>query len=484
MYWIAAIVVTLYVVLFLFSRKSRRGKSPPGILGYFYPMAGFLFDILCHFGMTCTGNKQVRKDLKALNPGADEKQILEEYFIKKIALSLMLCLVGTILAVAVSYSVQSQKMINNGAVMRGSYEDGEKELTISAGFGSGERKEFQVTVYPTKLSKEETEELYNQFAQTLPEMILGENTSLDRVTASLTLEEAYENYPFLVEWKSGQVGIVNSLGEVSEVEEAIEIVLTATITFEEWEWQQEIPITVIPPTYSEEEQREKELEEMLEISERDSRLALEWKLPASFQGEDLVWEEIQEDYGPVFLVGAFVIAILVFILADKDLHDEVRLRQEGMRRAYPDVVQKLVLYLGAGMTVRGAFQKIASEHEKSSNEDCKTGHLRSIYDEICHMCRELQAGVSEGTAYEHLGRRTGVQEYLRLSTLLSQNLKKGNSTLLQRLQEESEKAYQERLQNSRKLGEEASTKLLLPMIMFLVVVMLVVMLPAFSSVGI
>ena len=73
---------------------------------------------------------------------------------------------------------------------------------------------------------------------------------------------------------------------------------------------------------------------------------------------------------------------------------------------------------------------------------------------------------------------------MRLSTLLMQNLKKGNSTLLERLAEEADKAGEEQLQSVRQLGEEAGTKLLLPMVMLLFVVMIMVMLPAFSSMGV
>ena len=90
----------------------------------------------------------------------------------------------------------------------------------------------------------------------------------------------------------------------------------------------------------------------------------------------------------------------------------------------------------------------------------------------------------EGEAYERLGKRTGLREYIRLCTLLTQNLKKGNAALLSRLQEEAQGASAERLQRSRKMSEEAGTKLLLPMIMMLVVVMVMIMLPAFSSMGI
>jgi Flp pilus assembly protein TadB len=129
-------------------------------------------------------------------------------------------------------------------------------------------------------------------------------------------------------------------------------------------------------------------------------------------------------------------------------------------------VAKLTLYLGAGLTVRSAFQRMAGEYEA----------------EIGFVCRQLQAGISEATAYEQLGKRTGVQEYIRLSTLLTQNLKKGNGDLLKRLREETKRAENEKIQTCKKLAEEASTKLLVPMVLFLVVVMVMVMLPAFLSV--
>ena len=103
------------------------------------------------------------------------------------------------------------------------------------------------------------------------------------------------------------------------------------------------------------------------------------------------------------------------------------------------------------------------------------------YEELLYTCRELRSGISEGLAYEHFGKRAGLQEYIRLSALLAQNLKRGNSTLLERLREEAEKSGQERLQESKKMGEEAGTKLLVPMVLMLAVVMAVIMIPAFSN---
>ena len=129
------------------------------------------------------------------------------------------------------------------------------------------------------------------------------------------------------------------------------------------------------------------------------------------------------------------------------------------------------------MTVRGSFIKIAVEGQKKSPE--KEGH--PAYEEMIFSCNELNAGVSEGLVYERFGSRSGLQEYARLATMLGQNLKKGNSALLQRLREETDKAMQESLQLRKKIGEEAETKLLIPMVMMLGIVMVLVMLPAFSA---
>ena len=52
---------------------------------------------------------------------------------------------------------------------------------------------------------------------------------------------------------------------------------------------------------------------------------------------------------------------------------------------------------------------------------------------------------------------------------------------MDRLREEADKAAQERLQQSRRLGEEAGTKLLIPMVLMLAVVMAMIMIPAISN---
>ena len=107
-----------------------------------------------------------------------------------------------------------------------------------------------------------------------------------------------------------------------------------------------------------------------------------------------------------------------------------------------------------------------------------------VYEELMLVCREMESGITETQAYEHFGQRCRLTQYRKCSALLSQNLKKGASGLLDALQKESEHAFEERKRNAREAGEKAGTKLLLPKMMMLVVVMVLIMVPAcFSFAG-
>lgn len=192
-------------------------------------------------------------------------------------------------------------------------------------------------------------------------------------------------------------------------------------------------------------------------------------------------EKYSEVEGIIFVVGGMVVAVSIYIMSDRDLHAKAEKKRYKMKCAYPDIVHKLVLYMGAGMTTRGALQKITQEYQ---GREKGTKNMSPAYVELQYACRELAAGMSEAVVYERLGERIGLQEYIRLCTLLSQNLRRGNGAILERLREEVLKASAERIHRGRRLGEEAVTKLLLPMVMMLLVVMLMIMIPAFSTVGV
>lgn len=482
---VAAVVMMLYLVLFLLARRECVETSHSGIRAPFERMGLYLYKKICAKRVPIVGQKQVMKDLEQLHPERNKQLTCTDYYVGKIALCLMICLAGTVLGVIASVKTQSNLSLQqNGSIARGTFEEEAKEIELTASFENGGESSFRVCVETRQLTESELDKLMESFEIQLPDLIQGENISLQEVSTDLRLEESYSGYPFVVEWSSSRPELIGDTGKVYKSEETEEVVLTARILYEEnreWHRQQEMIVCVVPLPMSDEEKLRQEMEQMLVAEEQASRLEEQWVLPESFQGKSIRWRQTVKDYSLLIWLGALFVAVLVFFFADKDVHDNLEIKRRQMKREYPDVVQKLALYLGAGMTVRAAFQKIAGNYE----QDRKFGKVQvAIYEEMVYACRELQAGVSEGRVYEHFGKRVGLQEYVRLSTLLMQNLKKGNRTLLQRLKEEADKACIEQLQNTRRLGEEASTKLLLPMMLMLVVVMVLIMVPAFSSVGV
>ena len=147
---------------------------------------------------------------------------------------------------------------------------------------------------------------------------------------------------------------------------------------------------------------------------------------------------------------------------------------------YPEIVNKMALFLGAGMTAKRAWRKVVEDYERQK----AVWGERYAYEEMKRTCHEMDSKATEAVSYENFGRRCDVQVYVRFGALLSQNLRKGTKGLTQLLKLEAIQAFEERKALAKRLGEEAGTKLLLPMFLMLAIVLIIVIIPAFLSVQI
>lgn len=478
MYWIVLAVLGIFLILFLCARRERPPEDAVGLLKPFYKMALFLYKRIGIYFTWLFASRQVEADLAQLHPGEAREYLKAAYYVKKIALCLAVVFVGTLLGGAVRLAAQGEIILGeDGRVPRGGRGPGSTEITIAADYGE-QRITIQLPVEFRKLSREEADELFEELQGRLPRLILGDNESLEAVNSDLKLERSYEGYPFVLEWESGAPEAVSSEGIVYAGEEPRRVRLSVRASYEGYRREAELSVTVRQPELGEEEQLYRELRQTVLALEENSRGQESFQLPESFRGQPLGWRQLVEDNSVFLWLAAMAAAVAVYLFSDRDLHERLEKQKGKLKREYPELVHKLALFVGAGMTIRGALLKIAGDYTAGRKE----GEAPSpACEEVLRTCRELHSGVSEGAAYEHLGKRTGLQEYIRLCTLLTQNLKRGNSMLLDRLREEADKAAEERLQQSRKLGEEAGTKLMIPMVMMLAVIMAMIMIPAFSG---
>ena len=128
------------------------------------------------------------------------------------------------------------------------------------------------------------------------------------------------------------------------------------------------------------------------------------------------------------------------------------------------------------MTTRMAWHKIADDYNRKKQNEGFI--LRPSYEEMYETDCNMQAGISEGIAYERFGKRCDTREYMKLASLLQTNLRKGTSHIRELLEVEVNEAFEKRKNLAKIKGEEATTKLLFPMLLMLVVVMAIIMIPA------
>lgn len=470
---IGIIVMLGFVLLGCLSRRET-GSLPERMAVYLYKKG-------CIYRIPFLNTHSVQRDLESLHPGQSGMLLQSTYYQQKIRMALLVLGVGTLLGVLVRVkAAMGGTLTAQGELIRPEPGSGERQVELRAWLENGESGQFTVSVPERQLTQQEAEELYQEFWEKLKQGALGDNLSWQQVAFPLTLAEELEGYPFAVSWRSSDYERIGTGGTVRNPAEPEAVTLTAESRYLDYLWKEELEALVIPRYPEGAELLEAQVREAYDLAEEEAAVRDRISLPSSLGGKRLSWKEIREDYSMVLMLITLCTAAAVFLFRDRDLRQQVLRRRERMKGSYPVVLNKLTLYLGAGMTIRGAFQKIALDYHKRHNK----GQEQPLYEEMLYACNQLQAGISESRTYELWAARTGLQDCSRLCTMLTQNLKKGNAALLSRLREEGDKALQEDLNLRRKKGEEAGTQLLVPMIMMMAIVMVLVMVPAFQSFGV
>ena len=423
--------------------------------------------------------RQLADKLKTLEPEiAVEKQI-QNHYLSLYSMLLMVVFVGDLLCLMAWISAHGSPKLTEGRFLsRNAYGDGEVSVGLVAEIPGVQEEIFDYLVEERKYTDKEIETFYQEVIKLLPTVILGNNERPEDVRQDLDLVSALDGYPFQISWESSAYSLINTDGTVHNEElTGSEIVtLTASLRYEDWSGELVFPVQVNPIVYTPEEALRGRMEELLRESEESTKNEQVMVLPEQMGTEPIIWREIIEDSSGYFLILVLLAAGVIYWGRGRDLDQKLEVRKRELLLDYPEIVNKLALYMGAGMTIRNAFLKMGEDYKKQ-----KEIRKKYVYEEILITCNELRGGRSETEAYDHFGRRCQVQAYMKLSALLSQNIRKGSNDLLRLLGQEADTAFAERKNLAKKLGEEAGTKLLVPMMMMLCIVMVIIMIPAYFS---
>ncbi len=421
--------------------------------------------------------KKVAEELSLLHPGKEKGEQAISYIEQTIGEVFLILWFGSMLAFVIALQGVLIQEEHTEQILRKTQQEGSYEELLLAEC-EGQEQEVRFLVEPRVYTEEETAELYESFLVSLEKELLGGNVSVNEVRLPLHLVNRVEGYPFSVEWELDQQGIILSDGKLdtSELgEQGAVSVLCAKIRYESFWREYEFALHILPPVYTREEQLLRALQKAVEEKAKEERTRESFLLPKQVAGETVLWKKPKEDGSFFLFLLAGVAGILLFYGREQERKKQLDQRTKCLEDQYPELVVRMALLLGAGMTVKAAFQKMAEEGEDVWG--MLAGELQSA-------CREMDAGIAEGQAYLHFGNRCQKKEYKKLATLLTQNIKKGSKGLLSQLLQEAHEALEDKKSHARRLGEEAGTKLLLPMTGMLIVTMLIIMVPAFGSFGI
>lgn len=428
---------------------------------------------------------KVREQLCSLSPLEPAGTLIETYYAERIELVLTILLAGLVLTAAVFF-LKDESGGRVTELSRNSQGDGTSASDLEVTIGGQPAGALHITVEEQAFTEEEIDEKLKTAAEGLDAAILGENPSADHVSSDLSFPTALEGGLITVRWESDNPQVVDADGRVhtEDVPAAGVLVnITAALTAQEREYIQMLPVRVEKPPLTKEEAQMEELKTQIEDMEKFRRTAPVLPLPEKIDGQPVTYKNGQEETPPWAVL--FLLTLLAAVLAvggkDAELSRALRRREQQLMMDYSGIIHKLTLLLGAGLTIQDAWGRVTLEYARRREAG---GRRRYAYEEMLLSYRELQGGMSPAEVYDRFGRRCRAAGYVKLGALLKQNLTRGNSGLSQLLTYEGVQAAEEQKSVVRKLGEEASTKLLLPMFLMLGVVIVILIVPALMTMGV
>ncbi len=463
MIYINITIVLLYVMLAIISRKHY--SKYKGIKKVLYAMAD------CIFSMTRKKINTVRiqHDIRKIQIVSDKDvKVMSENFIKKnIAVCLFAFLVFNVISLL--FGIAGTRVVDAGNVLyRDDYNGQTREYDVCLTYEEDEVL-VNLVVMPMEYTVEEFYEKSERLFRDFEAELVGDNEDLLHIRGDIHIPENPEKV-FDITWMSDSPEILASTGEVNidGIADKAFVTLTASIEYGELSASHEYRLGI-------EGRKETTIIGLVESElydlEQKNRNQREILIPKDLSGVKISLEQEKNNTSVyVFLLGTLFCIILAFGKA-AGLKQNTRNRDRRLMDLYPWFVNSLWLTLGAGLTVKSGIKQLIAEGE---NEN-------PLVLELEYAINQIDSGLDEAMVYEDLGRRIGLNAYVRLMHQLSRNLKIGTKDLLGLMEDELAAALEIRKENAKRKGEEASTKLLFPMIVLLLIVMLMIITPVLIS---
>lgn len=440
-----------------------------------------------------------------------QKDSTRTYYLEKISSTLFISsLMGAALLFGALYSARQNRGIPSNLITRPGYGKAALEETLNlTAAGEKESESVTIRVSPKAYTYKQAQDLLDQAETQLQKQLPGRNDSLDDVRYPLQLPQSLLDDTISAEYTISPYGVIDDTSGVivgDLTENGTPVTVEATLKVQELERICRYAAVVFPPALTDKEQFSADLDTALRAADNSDPTSDQIRLPAYAGDTPLSWSRPKGPFLTILFILTLLLPALFWFQKDEKMKELAKKRRELLDLDYSELLFKLTLLIGAGLTIKGAFSRICSQQEALQNSSSlparggkdsmqhpternklpsgkgsRPESAHPVYGEIQILLREITDGVPEETAYENFGRRCGLPTYIKLGSLLAQNLRKGSSGLTALLEKEAFLSLQQHRTAARKMGERASMRMLFPMLLMFVDVMLIMMVPAMLS---
>lgn len=369
-----------------------------------------------------------------------------------------------------------QTVVERGAAGQ----DRSRELHVQAG---DVEEDVEILISGRGYTEEELMEAFAGAEESLQGYVLGENKGPDEVQSPLDLIREIPGTDIQVSWEMDRYDVIDLQGNIIAedlTEDGTTVQLTAILACEGRQQAYEFAVRVLPPEENDRDRLLREIREEAAEADEADQTGQYLVLPDEADGVNLRWTKGEENRAYAILILGIGAACMLVVSDGQKKKEKEKQENRQLQIDYPCIVNKFNLYIRAGMTVRKAWFLIAEDAGRRDSG----GSGSKAYREMAAAMYRIRGGVPEGECYEEFGIRCREPAYRRFGMLLSQNLRKGSRGLTNVLEREAQEAFEDRKKLAKKLGEEAGTKLMIPMFMMLIIVLVTVTVPAFFSIQI
>lgn len=424
--------------------------------------------------------QQIKKVLKNQYAESEEwiQKETEQFFLKqgRILLTEAVIIILLVIVLILGTIFAPKDMV----LKRNLFGEGTKEVTVSLK-EKKKRKKITYRLREQELSSAQIDKIYTEFFRQLKKEMAGKNSGLEKVTTALSFPESLDGYPFKITYEFLEDGYIWLDGTLNEKEqsklrkgESYTTTLTVKASYWKYEQSRKYTVRIFAKPDTVQHGLFYKVEQYLKKKEAQSRYEEEVKLPASY-GKVRIRAD-QNGFGN-WGVLLLILAVGIFI----PIHNYFKLRDAGEKcqleaeRDFHIIVHLLTLYMGAGLSFFSAIRRIGRNYQKQKDRD---GQKKYAFERILLMEQQMNNGVSQKEACYNWGMQFKTSSYQKLSLILIQSFTKGARDAAMLMETEEREAFSKRVDKAKKEGEEASTRLLFPMILLLGEVMLLVMYPA------